>query len=225
MVNADLFDGAPPSSTNLPSSGHARERRAPLVDGLHITSSTESVKDVVIRADERSPGRSMRSRRPVIGLLLDTQNLRSAGLRLGVDRINYAKVIAAVVADSPWLGVACVAKPVSRKPINGFRAYLRALGLRVSVWDSPVAAGRAKVDLDPLLVCEGTTMVTTLPLLGLCVVGGDVDYQVLAQACRYRGIKFGVAAFRGSISSTLAELSNWVLELDESFAAPLPEVA
>lgn len=163
--------------------------------------------------------------RRLLGLVFDTQNLRGAGLRLGIERINYAKVIAAVVANNPWLGVACVAQPVSGKPIHGFRTYLRALGLRVSVWDSPVAAGRAKVDLDPLLVCEGTTMVTTLPLYGLCVVGGDVDYQVLANACRYRRLKFGVAAFRGSISATLAELANWVLELDESFAAPLPEVA
>lgn len=174
---------------------------------------------------QTGPTVNLRPQRRLLGLVFDTQNLRGAGLRLGVDRINYARVIAAIVVNNPWLGVACVAKPTSGKPIHGFRAYLRALGLRVSVWDSPVAAGRIKADLDPLLVCEATTMLTTLPLFGLCVVGGDVDYQVLAQACRYRRIKFGVAAFRGSISLTLADLSNWVLELDESFAAPLPEVA
>lgn len=158
-------------------------------------------------------------RRKLIGLVIDTQNLLSSALHLGFGRIDYARIIADIVAGSPWLGIACVALPTSGKSVIGFQRYLERLHLQVAIWNSPTVGGRVKCDLDPLVVCKGTTMLHSSPLWGLCVVGGDIDYKVLADACHLRRIRFGLVGFCGSVSTKLAGDSDWVLELDRRHAA------
>jgi hypothetical protein len=154
-----------------------------------------------------------------IGLAIDTQNILSCALERGIAKIDYWQLLADIIGSTPWFGVACVALPVSGKPVDGFLAYLERLGLRVAVWESPMTAGRLKVDLDTLLVREATAMLYTQRMTDFCVVGGDVDYNVLADVCHSRRVRFGVAAFDGCISPTLREGASWIFQLGDRHAA------
>jgi len=157
--------------------------------------------------------RERRVKTPSVGIVLDTQYTLTTAMEWGRKYIDYPRIIAEVAAGADWVGVACVARPLTNKPIDGFLAYLSTLGLAPIVWQSPVAAGQKKVNLDTLVVREATCLAVESGLRELCIVGPDCDYYVVGELCRQRGIKFTVAGFRNSIGGFMRAQADRVVEL------------
>jgi uncharacterized LabA/DUF88 family protein len=158
-----------------------------------------------------------RVKTPSVGIVLDTQYILTTAMKWGRTRIDYPRIIAEVAAGADWVGVACVARPLTNKPIDGFLAYLSTLGLASIVWQSPVAAGQKKVNLDTLVVREATCLAVESGLRELCIVGPDCDYYVVGELCRQRGIKFTVAGFRNSIGGFMRAQADRVVELGRQY--------
>ena len=153
---------------------------------------------------------------PTIGIVVDTQNLYTRAFSFGdKPRLDYQRIIGDVAAGAAWVGIACVARPLTNKPIDGFLAFVRTLGLTPVVWQSPVAAGKMKVNLDALVVREATCLAVEAHLKEICIVGSDCDYYVVAELCRQRGIKFSVAGFSHSIGGFMRAQADRVVELGQ----------
>jgi hypothetical protein len=161
----------------------------------------------------RTPGLTPGPPRPMVGIVVDTQYLLTSACNLGRTRLDYGRIISDVVAGADWVGVACVARPLSNKSIDGFLAFLGNLGLTPLVWQSPVAAGQRKVNLDALVVREATCLIVEGGLKELCIVGPDCDFYVLAELCRQRGVKFAIAGFRHTIGGFMRVQADRVVEL------------
>jgi hypothetical protein len=164
-----------------------------------------------------------RVKAPSVGLVVDTQYLSYHARDCGNRRIDYTRLIYDVTGGTDWVGVACVAKPLSKKSIEGFLGFVRAVGLAPQVWQSPVAFGVRKVNLDTLVVREATCLVLESQVRELCIVGPDCDYYVVAELCRQRGVKFTVAGFRHTIGGFMRAQADRVVELGREHL--LPEAA
>lgn len=165
-----------------------------------------------------------RVNRRLVGMVLDTQYLlTTACFYSGHRRIDYPRIIDDIAGGSGWVGVACVAKPLTKTSIEGFLAYVRTLGLDCAVWQSPVAAGVHKVNLDTLVVREATCMAVEGSVSEICIVGPDCDYYVVGELCRLRGIKFSVAGFPNTIGGFMRVQADRIVELGREHL--LPEAA
>jgi hypothetical protein len=160
---------------------------------------------------------------PPVGLVVDTQYLSYQARDLGNRRIDYVRLVYDVTGGTDWVGVACVAKPLSKKSVEGFLEVMRAVGLAPQVWQSPVAAGVRKVNLDALVVREATCLVVESRVRELCIVGPDCDYYVVAELCRQRGIRFTIAGFPSTIGGFMRVQADRVVELGRDHL--LPEAA
>jgi len=187
-------------SPTVPPAAASEHRSGPSADATFYSyhNSRQTVK-----SDPRSR----------VGVVLDTQNLVGWALRLGFREVDYGMVLREIVVGRPWCGVACVARPLSRTPIDAFTRYLSRVGLRVEVWESPVCAGRLKVDLDALLIREAMRLIYTMDLAELCVVANDADYHVLADTCASHGIRFSVAGFRRGLPDALVSHADRIVGL------------
>jgi hypothetical protein len=150
--------------------------------------------------------------RPV-GVVLDSQYLLTTARDLGSRYIDYPRILVDVADGGDWIGVACVAKPLGGHSIEGFLSHLRLLGLTPVVWQSPVANGVPKVNLDTLVVREATCMAIEGGVSEICIVGPDCDFYVVGELCRLRGIKFTVAGFPQTIGSFMRVQADRVVEL------------
>jgi hypothetical protein len=154
--------------------------------------------------------------RPAVGIVFDTQYLLTTAYNQDRKRLDYVRIISDVAGGANWVGVACVARPLSGKPIDGFLAFVSSLGLAPIVWQSPVVAGQKKVNVNALVVREATCLIVEGGLKELCIVGPDCDYYVVGELCRQRGIKFAVAGFNQGIGGFMRAQADRVVELNST---------
>jgi uncharacterized LabA/DUF88 family protein len=150
--------------------------------------------------------------KPRRAVVVDTQNVLGTAMQQGFGRVNYARILQVLTSNLPWIGVACVARPMSRKPLHRFVDVLAKLGFQVAIWESFSAGGWRKGDLDPLLIAEAAHLVYTEQLDELCLVAHDGDYRVLRKACAWRGVALTVVGLQGEISYRLKAEADRVVE-------------
>jgi len=138
-------------------------------------------------------------------------------MRLGHRRVDYAGLIEDIAAGRPWTGIACIARPLSGAPIDGFLAYLERVGLDTAVWELPVTLGTGKVDVDTLVVREAMEMLQRGWVTELCLISGDGDFWVLADACAARRVGFTVAAVTGSLSPALHTRADTLINIGPAY--------
>ena len=149
-----------------------------------------------------------------LAILVDVQNMFYAARELHGGKINYKRLIDFVLRGRQLTRAIayCVTSP--EKDATNFLRYLEAIGFEVRPKELKRRSdGSTRGDWEVGLTVDALTIAPKVDTI--CLITGDGDYTLLAQALRGMGVKVEGYGFREFTSQELISASNRFFSFDE----------
>lgn len=149
-----------------------------------------------------------------LAILVDVQNMFYAARELHGGKINYKRLIDFVLRGRQLTRAIayCVTSP--EKDATNFLRYLEAVGFEVRPKELKRRPdGSTRGDWEVGLTVDALTIAPKVDTI--CLITGDGDYTLLAQALRGMGVKVEGYGFREFTSQELISASNRFFSFDE----------
>ena len=139
-------------------------------------------------------------------IFIDTPNLQSSGIRVGVPLLNFQELMSILAGDQRPVGCNCYVP--DREDRQAFYGQLERMGLHVN----RVSPGKS-VDGRLIFDMLDGAITNRYDIATLC--SGDGDYIRVVERVKQMGKTVWIATFSGSVSAGLGAAADKLIKLDD----------